>query len=263
MVKKISDLPSISIVIPSYNKVSYIRATLQSIVDQKYSNLEIIIHDGGSTDGTLEIIKSFAKKYSQLFKWESKKDNGQLDAINKGLNKATGEVLSFINADDVFKRGVLLEVGHHFKKYPDTVWLTGYGDIIDKDGKVISPLVTGYKNTLLKINKYSLLLAVNFITQPATFLSKKAYEQFGPFTGTKNYVMEYELWLKLGKVRMPNVIKKTLASFRLTADNISSTASRELLGIDYQLVKKYTKNPFLLALHKLHNLGRIFLLNFL
>ena len=195
--------------------------------------------------------------------WVSKKDNGQVDAINKGLKKATGRILTFINADDLYKKEALLEVGQHFKKNPNIFWLTGYGDIIDKDGKVILKPATNYKNFLLNINKYPLLLIVNFITQPSTFLSVETYINFGPFTGTRNYVMEYDLWLKLGKTQMPFVVKKTLSSFRLTSDNISTTAAKQLLAIDNQITAKYTSNGFILTLHKIHNLGRIFMSNFI
>lgn len=263
MIKRINDLPRISIVIPSYNKAAFIETTLQSIVNQKYPNLEVIIQDGGSRDGSVKIIKSFAKEYPKLFKWVSKKDKGQVDAINRGLKKSTGQILTYINADDVYKESTLLKVGQAFMNNPSISWLTGYGDIIDKDGKIISRFITNYKNLLLNINKYSLLLVVNYITQPSTFLNRKIYKQYGPFTGTKNYVMEYGLWLKLGRIQMPLIIKKTLSSFRLTNDNISSIAASELLKIDYQISKQYSNNFLLLALHKIHNLGRIFLLNFL
>lgn len=262
MRKEKRTLPKISIVIPSYNKVSYIEATLCSIVEQRYPNLEVIVQDGKSTDGTVEVIKRFARKYPRLFKWESKKDGGQVDAINKGLEKASGDLLAFINADDVYKKEALLEIGKEFQQHTEALWLAGYGDIINSKGMVISPAVTNYKNLLIRINKFPLLLIVNYLTQPSTFISREAYRKLGPFSGTKNYVMEYDLWLKLGKTCMPFVIKKTLSSFRLTDDNISSTAAKQLLKIDNSLAEKYTNNSLFLVLHKLHNLGRIFLLNF-
>lgn len=256
MTKNVRLLPKISIVIPSYNKVSFIEDTLQSIVDQKYPNLEVIIQDGGSTDGTLEVIKKYASKYPDVFNFVSKRDKGQVDAINKGLRKATGEIVSYINADDIYKQGAFLAVGRYFQKTPGVLWVTGYGDIIDGEGKVISSWVSKYKNKLLVTSDYRLLLMVNYVSQPATFLSRKAYRKYGPFTGTKNYVMEYDLWLKLGKVQMPGVIKRVLASFRLAEGSISTTAFKKLLELDQKISGQYTNNRLILSLHRLHNLAR-------
>lgn len=263
MAIEITRSPKISIVIPSYNKADYIEYTLQSIVDQKYPNLEVIIQDGGSTDGTLEKIKAFRCKCPEIIKLVSKKDNGQVDAINKGCRKATGEIIAYINADDVLKDGTLLLIAESFSNDPDCLWITGFGDIIDDSGKVVSSLVTKYKNLLLQWNNYQILLIVNYITQPATFITRKAYEELGPFTGTTKYVMEYALWLKIGKVKMPKVIKRNLASFRLTTDNISSTSFKELLAFDYQIAKMHTDNPLILWFHLLNNWGRIGLISIL
>lgn len=251
-----NSLPKISIVIPSFNKAYYIRETLQSIVDQHYSNLEVIIQDGGSTDGSLEIIKSFHHDYPNLFRWVSKKDKGQVDAINKGLSKASGDIVTYLNADDVYKNGALLKIGSTYLKNSDVLWIAGFGDIINASGMELSRWVSNYKNFLLQLNRYRNLLTVNYIHQPATFLTREAYKQYGPFKGTRKYVMEYDLWLKLGKIKMPLIIKKELASFRLTTNNISSTSFNELLDIDYRIAKNGTNNLIILALHKLHNLSR-------
>src|SRR3989344_6126325 len=125
--RKTENLPKVSIVIPSYNKASYIEATLHSIINQGYPNLEVIIQDGGSTDGSVEIIKRYAKKFPKIIQWVSKKDKGQVDAINAGLKKSSGEILTYMNADDVYKNGALLEVGKQFTKQPNILWMTGYG----------------------------------------------------------------------------------------------------------------------------------------
>src|SRR3989304_8129508 len=126
-----STLPKISIVIPSFNKKDYIGFTLQSIIDQEYPNLEVIVRDGGSTDGTLEIIKKYAKKYPKVISWEVKKNEGQLGAINQGLTTATGDILTFLNADDVYQDAALRTVGEYFAKAPGTLWLAGKGHTID------------------------------------------------------------------------------------------------------------------------------------
>jgi len=254
-------LPKISIVIPSYNKVKYIRETLESIVSQKYPNLEIIIQDGGSTDGTVEIIKQFAKEHPKIVKWDSKKDKGQVDAINVGLKKATGDILCFINADDIYERESLNKVGKHFAEYPDTPWLAGKGRTIDGEGKERSMLVACYKDLLLKINAYSLLLVVNYLIQPSVFLNRNTYLKYGPFVGTRKYVMEYDMWLKIGKEKMPTVISDCLSSFRITKNTISATLYNKVLVEDYNIALKFTKDPMILFLHKIHNFGRKAVIN--
>lgn len=250
------NLPKISIVIPSFNKARFIRKTLDSVFSQNYPNLEVIIQDGGSTDGTLDIIKRYAKKHSAI-KWETGKDKGQLDAINKGLKKATGEVVTYINADDVYKKGALLTVGKYFSKNSDTLWLAGRGGVINESGREVSDLVTNYKNFLLSINHYPLLLMVNYLMQPSVFLARRAYEKYGPFMGSKVGVMEYELWLKLGRVEMPAVLNNYLSSFRLAGGTISSTEFKKTLLLDEKIAEKYTENPLILLMHRLHNLGRV------
>lgn len=261
MTKKLTKLPKISIIIPCLNKVDYVKFTLQSIVDQQYPNLEVIIQDGVSTDGTLDIIKKYLINYPEIFYLVSKKDKGQVDAINTGCNKATGGIITFINADDVYSDKALLKVGGYFLNHPETRWLIGFGNIIDDKGRVISTLVTKYKNFLISLNNYQFLLVVNYISQPSVFLSSKAFKQCGPFKGTKKYVMEYYLWIKLARVQMPAVIKDNLSSFRLTMDNISATSYKELLDLDYQIVKEVTGNSVILFFHRLHNLFRVGLIS--
>lgn len=258
--RKSSKLPLISIVIPSYNKVDFIGETLKSIVKQKYSNLEVIIQDGGSTDGTLRVIKAYATKYPDKIVWESRKDKGQVAAINKGLRKATGEIVTYLNADDLLKPKSLKEVGDYFRQNTNELWLAGKGDVIDKKGKNISSLVTSYKNFLLSINSYYALLIVNYLTQPAVFLRKSTFEKYGPFKGSKTAILEYDLWLKIGKVSMPSVLDQTLASFRLTKGNLSSNNFSEILSSDYEIAKGYTNDSVLLFFHWLHNVGRVIVL---
>lgn len=249
-------LPKISIIIPSCNKVDYIKETLESIFLQEYTNLEVIVQDAGSTDGTVEIIKKYAKKYPKFISWESKKDKGQTDAINKALKKSTGDIVTYINADDIYEKGALKAVGEYFAKEPSTLWLAGHGCVIDAKGKEISRLVTLYKNFLLTINRYSLLIVVNYLMQPSVFLSRKAYQEFGPFSGIPAFVTEYDLWLKLAKLQMPVVINRNLSKFRIEKDTKTKNMFQELLKEDEKILKKHTKNLVVLCLHKIHNFGR-------
>lgn len=259
------ELPQISIIIPSYNKLNYLKSTLESIFAQKHPKLEVIIQDGGSTDGSIEIIRRYAKKYPLILKWESKKDHGQMDAINKGMKKAKGELLAYINADDIYLKGAFRKVADAYLKNKKALWFAGRGIVIDEKGRENTSLfykywVKLYKNFLLILNKYSLLLTVNYLMQPSIFITRAAYNKFGPFMGIRKFVMEYETWLKIGKYQMPYVINKDLSAFRITQTNITSTQSLDLLNEDWKIVKKYTKNPFVLFFHIINNLGRTLIL---
>ena len=249
--------PKISIVIPSFNKANFIGQTLDSIIIQKYSNLEVIIQDGGSADGTLEIIKKYVRKYPEIFKLESKEDKGQLDAINKGLVKASGEILTFINADDVYEPNAFGFVAKAYKENPDSLWFAGRGRVISSSGKEIAKAVTCYKNFLLALNSSFCLLTTNYLMQPSVFITRKAWQKYGPFTGTTDFVMEYDFWLKLAAISMPVVVIRNVSEFRIEQTSKTKTISGDLLSEDWRVVNKYTKNPFALALHKLNNLGRV------
>ncbi len=255
-------LPKISIVIPSYNKVDYVGETIKSIVDQNYSNLEVIVQDPGSTDGSLKIINSYIKKFPKVIKLYREKDAGQLDAINKGLSRSKGDILTYINADDVYESGTLLTVGEYFSKNPKTLWLAGQGKVVNDRGQEIAQPVTLYKNLLLSFNIYPLLLTTNYLMQPSVFWSKKMWEKCGPFKGDTRFIMEYEMWLRMGKNEMPSVINKTLSFFRIPEKSISRDEFEKTLSEDMKIVQKYTKNKFILLLHKLHNWARKLIIGF-
>ena len=147
-------------------------------------------------------------------------------------------------------------MGRYFSEHPETLWVAGRGDVIDENGKEIARFVTLYKNLLLKINNYHLLLIVNYLMQPSVFLSKKTYKRYGEFKGSNSIVMEYDMWLKMGKDKMPMLINSYLSSFRLISDNFSSTRFNQILKKDYKLAKKYTDNKAILLLHRFNNFGR-------
>lgn len=250
--------PLISIVIPSYNKAKYIEKTLLSIVSQKNANFEVIIQDGGSTDGTLNVIKKYVKKYPSLIRYESKKDGGQLDAINNGLLKAKGDIVTFINADDVYEDDAFESVVGHYIENPDALWFAGKCKIVNEEDQEIAKFWTFCKNVLIRLNSYFLLLLTsNYMSQPSIFLTKKAYQKYGPFSGNKKFVYEYDTWLTLGKVVMPVVINKYLSKFRISEDNISSVVYNDLFDMDIKVVKKHSKSKIFIIVHMLNNYLRV------
>jgi glycosyltransferase involved in cell wall biosynthesis len=249
-------VPKISIVIPSYNKVKFIGKTLDSIIAQKYPNLEVIIQDGGSTDGTLGIIKKYAVKYPKIIRYESKKDKGQLDAINRGLKKANGDILTYINADDIYRPEIFSEIAALFSSHPKALWFAGKGKVVDSQGHEIVRAITLYKNILFSLNSKFFLLMTNYLMQPSVFLTRRAYEICGPFTGTSDFVTEYDLWLKIAKYEMPITSNKYFSNFRIESSTVTKTKTKRLLSEDEKIVQKYTSNLFIISLHKLHNYGR-------
>jgi glycosyltransferase involved in cell wall biosynthesis len=248
--------PKISVIIPSFNKVKFIQATLVSIFDQKYPNLEVVVQDGGSTDGTLEILRKYKKKYPKIIKLESKNDTGQAGAVNTGMNKATGDILTFINADDVYEKGSLQAVSDAYLTNSQALWFVGKGKVIDEGGVEIAKFITWYKNLLLWLNSYKMLLTVNYLIQPSVFITGKCWKKHKTFVGSGKFIMEYDMWLKIGKKEMPITIGKYLSSFRLTQKSFSRNNFDKTLSEDLNIVKKYTKNNIILFFHLFHNFLR-------
>lgn len=247
-----NNLPRISIVMPCFNSVGYIERSIRSITEQDYNNIELFIKDGGSTDGTVDIIKFYAKKYPNIINWISSKDKGQTDAINFGMKKAKGEVLTYLNADDTYKKGALKEVAEYFTQNPDVMWVFGKADIINSDDEEIRKWITRYKNFWLKNYSYKSLLVLNYISQMATFWRKEAANEIGNFDEKQHYVMDYDYWLRLGRKYKAGFINKYIASFRITIANKSSTGFVKQFRDEFEVAKKNTNNGIILFLHALH-----------
>ena len=227
--------PKISVVVPSFNTGNFIETTLQSIVNQDYPNIECIVMDGGSTDGTLEILK----KYEGRITWTSEKDKGQSDAINKGLQKTTGDIMAFLNADDVYEPGCFRKVADYFQQHPATQWLYGKCYIIDKDNKEIRRWLTAYKHFWQKRYTYNRILLLNFIPQPAAFWRRELWEEIGLFDVNEHWAMDYDYWLRAGVKYPPGFIDDYLARFRFHAVSKSSRGYVVANRTSLELSKKY------------------------
>ena len=236
----------ISVITPSYNQVQFIERTILSVLSQDHSDLEYIVMDGGSTDGTVEILE----KYSDRIIWRSEKDDGQSDAINKGLRMATGDIVAFLNSDDTYEPDALSTVARFFHKYPDTQWVYGKCHIIDAQDREIRKPITWYKNLLLGSYSYPKLLSENFISQPATFWRRDLHAEIGYFNETEHFCMDYEFWLRIGSKYQAGVIDSYLANFRYYPTSKSGSVNKKQFQDELRIAKRYgRKHPVSLLLH--------------
>jgi glycosyltransferase involved in cell wall biosynthesis len=240
----------VSVIIPTFNQARYVKKSIDSVLSQSYKNIECIVIDGGSTDDTIKILKSYADKII----WKSEKDKGISDAVNKGFRKATGEVITFIGGDDYYVKGAIAEVVKRFKDSSDVEWITGDYIITNENGKRIKPFVSKYKKILrnLPFKKTSLLVA-NYIIQPATFFKASVVKRNGAFKTNLKYCMDYDYWLRLNSICSLQVINKPLIYYRIHPSSNRGSQYKELFKEDMKVVRHYTNNPFILVLHFIHN----------
>jgi len=228
----------ITIVTPSYNQATFIERTIESILGQNYPDLEYIVMDGGSTDGTVEILK----KYGSQILWKSEKDSGQSEAINKGLRMATGDIVAFLNSDDTYEPGSLQAVADYFNKKKDIMWAYGKCHIIDENDLEIRKPITWYKNLLLRKYSYRKLLAENYISQPATFWRREVHKEIGYINEKEHFTMDYEFWLRLGQKFRAGVINKYIANFRMYDTSKSGSLSNPQFVDELRIARKFSGN---------------------
>ena len=185
-----SQPPKISVVTPSFNSIHTIRETIESVRSQKYPGVEHIVIDGGSTDGTVELLKG----YPHLI-WVSEKDEGHYHAMNKGILRATGDIVNILNADDCFRPGTLQAVGEAFAQHPD--WDALFGDIqyVDGEGRgIYRRIEAGYDYDILRYG------AVCYVIHQTLFVRKAVHDRIGLYRH-KDFLnaCDYEFILRLGK----------------------------------------------------------------
>jgi len=209
-------LPLVTIVTPSYNQVSYLEGTIRSVLEQDYPNIEYMVIDGGSTDGSLEIIQRYAQR---LAYWVSEPDCGQTDAINKGFNRAKGEVLAWLNSDDVYRPGAVAEAVRYLHDHPQAGMVYGNADYVDDAGQVIGwfpAAQTDYKR---------LRRGYVHIPQQAMFFRSRLWRMVGPLDPTFYFAMDYDLWVRIAAVTPIHYHPYTWAAFRLHGDAKSLKAA--------------------------------------
>jgi glycosyltransferase involved in cell wall biosynthesis len=207
--------PLVTIVTPSYNQVNFLEETIKSVLNQTYSNVEYIIMDGGSEDGSLEIIKKYAPK---LAHWVSEKDRGQTDAINKGFTLAKGEVLAWLNSDDTFLPNAVAEAVEFLTVHPETGLVYGEANYIDEKSKVIGRFPAA-QTDLARLRR-----GYVHIPQQASFFRKSLWDKVGLLDPEFFFAMDYDLWVRLAALSELKYIPSIWANFRLHADAKTITA---------------------------------------
>jgi glycosyltransferase involved in cell wall biosynthesis len=216
--------PLVSIVTPSYNQAAYLEEAMQSVLAEDYSPIEYIVIDGGSTDGSLEIIKHHAR---ELAYWVSEPDAGQADALNKGFARAKGKYMAWLNADDRLKPTAVAEAVAFLEAYPDVGMVYGDADFIDARGRVIGRFAarqTDYRG---------LLRGYVHIPQQTAFWRADLWRQVGGLDASLSFAMDYDLWVRLAKIAKLHYHPRAWAEFRLHAD--SKTIQNDMRAWDDML----------------------------
>jgi len=222
----------LSIITVCLNSRRFLPQAIESVLSQDYQNFEYIIVDGGSSDGTVDLIKQYAENDPRIL-WSSEPDLGISDAMNKGAFRASGDVIAHLNSDDYYAHTtVFSQVIDCFKTSSSIVWLTGGLIFVAEDGAPMREL--GARNY-----SFRRLLRGNILLHPATFIRREAFCAVGAFDPNLQYCMDYDLFLRLGEKAAPFVLDEQLTCFRIHADSRSVTSSEQAYAEELQVRMNY------------------------
>lgn len=222
--------PKFTVVTPTYNQGQFIEKTIDSVLSQGYPNLEFIIIDGGSKDNTVEIIKKYER---HLAYWVSEPDRGQSHAINKGMDKATGDYLTWLNSDDCYLPGALQKMNDLFVENPEVGMVVGIGRMINQEGKVVSYISPTPEITLESL--YSWMRGGDFL-QPSSAFTRSAWELVGGINEQIHIALDVDLWLRMAKAGVNFATSDAILSEALIHPQAKTTAFEDLMRLDCALV---------------------------
>ncbi len=221
--------PLVTIVTPSYNQAAYLEETIQSVLNQDYKNIQYIIVDGASTDGSVDLIKRYENK---IIKWISESDRGQTDAINKGFSLAKGEIIGWLNSDDTLLPHAVSEAVRFLIDNPAVGLIYGDANFIDGNSEVIGKFPAA-QTTLKKLRR-----GYVHIPQQASFFRKSLWDRVGPLDPSFYFAMDYDLWVRLASVSEIKYLHRLWANFRLHANAKTISADDrcwpEMLRVHYR-----------------------------
>ncbi len=223
-------LPLVSIITPSYNQAGFLEATIKSVLEQDYPRIEYIIMDGGSTDGSVNVIQKYADR---LAYWESVKDKGQTDAINKGFNRASGDILAWINSDDTYNPKAVGEAVKFLIEHPEIAMVYADCNFINEHGDVIGKFASRQTDYAKLRRGYV------HIPQQTMFFRSTYWKQLGPLDPSFYFAMDYDLWVRIAKQAPIQYLPgKTWANFRIhtsSKTNVNDERGwQEMLRVHYR-----------------------------
>lgn len=249
-------MPKFSIVMPSYQQVVFLEEAVRSVLDQQGVEVELLVMDPGSTDGSRQLLLSLKETYGECLQLHFSPDDGQADAINRGMALARGHILGWLNSDDRLRPGALAMVATHFP-VERMAWVYGRCGIIDDHGRQISRPIVWYKN--LRGRRFTLykLLTEDFIPQMATFWSRSLWDAAGKLDKNRHLAMDYDLFLRFARLEEPVVLTSYLADFRVHGAAKSSLRVDEHLEEAYRTVCEYAvdlgwRGKLSLFLHRIY-----------
>lgn len=198
-------LPLVSIITPSYNQGRFLEATIRSVLEQDYPNLEYIVIDGASTDESVDILR----RYEDRLVWVSEKDQGQTDAINKGFARARGEILAWLNSDDIYRPGAVKDAVAYLQAHPEVGMVYGDASFIDEHGQEIGRFPARQTDYTRLRQGYV------HVPQQSSFFRASLWRKVGPLDPSFYFAMDYDLWVRLAAEAPLVYLPRLWASFRL------------------------------------------------
>ena len=226
-------LPTFSVITPSFNQAAFLKQTMDSVLAQNIPGMEYFVIDGGSTDGSPELIRQYADRLSG---WVSEKDRGQADAVNKGAAMASGEVIGWLNSDDLYLPGAAEKALTYLAEHPEADAV--YGDVLSIDGQ-------GKLINVMRFGQYSAedLMTFRVISQPGVFFRRSAWERAGGLDLSYHYLLDHHLWLRMTAAGHFAYLPEPLAAARFHEDAKNRAHTEDFGKEAYRLADWLLQDP--------------------
>jgi hypothetical protein len=224
--------PRVSVITPSYNQARFLERTIRSVIRQGYPQLEYIVIDGGSTDGSVDIIRKYADR---LAFWVSESDRGQANAVNKGMARVTGDIVGWVNSDDFYYPGAIDAAVDAFATDPTIGFVYGRGNRVDEHDALIEPFAF-----TRPFDVDTLVHGVDYILQPTVFMRRGALAAVDPIDPTLQWTLDWDLWIRLGRKFPARMIDHVTAASREYAGTKTSNGGFERVAEIQRIVRRHT-----------------------